>query len=196
MMLKKSLITIGVAMMSLQQVQAFGPVDVVYVFAGFMDGVIHKDNLAYLLGCMNGTDSLVVDIENAVTHFKQGGATGIGLGIMDIGKFLQDLPPTVYNCGGIPEDFAKLGNFFSIFNDTAKLTSRITYNLIWYYSDINAAVQQALDNWANSLFYDFGKKIGEALVLAIGDHSVFINIPPTVEAEISPIAVFDEKFLE
>ncbi len=89
-MFKKTLLAVGIALMSLtaQPVAAFNGMDVVRVFAGLMDGIIHKDNLDYLMGCMTGTDSMVADIENAVTHFKQGGTIGIGEGIMDIGKFL------------------------------------------------------------------------------------------------------------
>ena len=136
-----------------------------------MDGILHKDNLDYLLGCMSGTDSLVVDIENAVTHFKEGGTMGIGRGIMDIGKFLQDLPPTCYNCGGIPEDFQKLGQFFAIFGNPTLLMQRISYNLLWYYSDINGAIQQSIVDWDAALYYEFGKDVGKALVFAIGDHS-------------------------
>ena len=85
----KSLLAIFVmAMLTCQQVQAFGATDVIKVFAGLMNGILHKDNLDYLLHCMSGTDALVEDVVLMVKHFKEGGATGIGEGIMDIGKFL------------------------------------------------------------------------------------------------------------
>ena len=170
-MFKKTLFTVAVAAMSVNQAQAFSGLDVVRVFAGVMDGILHTDNLNYLLGCMNGTDALVGDVENMVTHFKQGGSMGIGEGIMDIGKFLQDLPPTVYYCGGIPDDFARLGQFFSIFGNPSLLSQRIAYNLLWYYSDINGSITDALAHWDKAEYYDFGKSVGRALVLAIGDHS-------------------------
>ena len=171
-MFKKSLFAVGIALMSLATPAAcFSGSDVIRVFAGLMDGILHKDNLNYLLGCMSGTDSLVVDIENAVVHFKQGGTMGIGEGIMDIGKFLQDLPPACYNCGGIPDDFQKLGQFFAIFGNPTLLMQRISYNLLWYYSEINADVKLALADWDAADYFGFGDKIGEALALAIGDHS-------------------------
>ncbi len=70
-MFKKVILAVGVALLSFSNpVNAFGGLDVIRVFAGIMDGILHKDNLDYLLGCMTGTDSLVVDIEDAVTHFK------------------------------------------------------------------------------------------------------------------------------
>ena len=136
-----------------------------------MDGILHTDNLNYLLGCMNGTDALVSDVENMVAHFKQGGSIGIGEGIMDIGKFLQDLPPTVYYCGGIPNDFNRLGNFFSIFGNPALLAQRVSYNLLWYYSSINTEITNAINHWDASQYYEFGKSVGNAMVLALGDHS-------------------------
>ena len=63
---------------------------------------------------------------------------------MDIGKFLQDLPPTVSYCGGIPDDFTRLGNFFSIFGNPTLLAQRISYNLLWYYTDINRNISEAI----------------------------------------------------
>ena len=88
-MIKKTIFAAGIALMSFQQpVNAFNGGDVIRVFAGMMDGILHKDNLNYLLGCMSGTDALVGDIESAVVHFKAGGTIGIGQGIMDNGKFL------------------------------------------------------------------------------------------------------------
>jgi len=118
-----------------------------------MDGILHTDNLNYLLGCMNGTDALVTDVENMVIHFKKGGSIGIGEGIMDIGKFLQDLPPTVYYCGGIPDDFTRLGNFFSIFGNPALLAQRISYNLLWYYNSINNEITAAINHWDAGEYY-------------------------------------------
>ena len=182
-------LTIAAATMNAQEIiqedaiqgnSTFGPLDVVGVFAGIMDGILHTDRLDYLLSCMNGTESLVTDVENMVIHFKEGGAIGIGQGIMDIGKFLQDLPPTVYYCGSIPEDLSKLAKFISIFGDPAALSERITYNLLWYYSDINGSIQAAIKNWDNGLYYDFGKELGNALVQAIGDHSAISPIPDQV----------------
>ena len=171
-MIKKTLFAVGIAVMTLcTPTAAFNGSDVIKVFAGLMDGIIHKDNLDYLMGCMSGTDALVQDVENMVTHFKQGGTTGIGEGIMDVGLFLQHLPPTCYNCGAIPDDFKKLGDFFAIFGTPSLLAQRISYNLLWYYSDIKTDIDTAITDWDTSLYFEFGEKVGEALVLAIGDHS-------------------------
>ena len=171
-MIKKTLLLVCVAAMSIEQASAFNGSDVIRVFAGLMDGIIHKNNLNYLLGCMSGTDSLVSDIQNAVAHFKQGGTIGIGQGIMDIGKFIQDLPPTCYNCGGIPDDFKKFGQFFAIFGNPKLLSERISYNLLWHFSEINGDIKTALADWDKGLYFEFGDKIGEALVRAIGDEAM------------------------
>ena len=173
--MKKTILLLCVSAMSFQQAQAFNGSDVIRVFAGLMDGIIHKDNLNYLLGCMSGTDALVNDVLNAVKHFKEGGTIGIGEGIMDIGQFLKDLPPTCSNCGGIPEDFAKLGQFFAIFGNPKLLSERLTYNLFWYWAEINGDIQTAIKDWDSGDYYGFGDKVGEALAMAIGDHSTMAH---------------------
>ena len=190
-MFKKTIFTAAIAAMSVNQAVAFDGVDVIRVFAGVMDGILHTDNLNYLLGCMNGTDALVGDVEDMVTHFKKGGSIGIGEGIMDIGKFLQDLPPTVYYCGGIPDDFTRLGNFFSIFGNPTLLAQRISYNLLWYYTDINANISDALKHWDAAEYYAFGKSLGNALVLALGDHSSSL---PLVDSN-TPLVPAPKKFM-
>ena len=167
----QKILGLALIMMCLSSTQAFGASDAIKVFAGFMNGVIHKDNLNYLMGCMNGTSAIVVDIENMVTHFSQSDLMNIGYGIMDVGKFLQDLPPACYYCDGIPEDFQKLGEFFSIFGNFTQLTSRVTYNLLWHYTEIKTDINEAMTEWNAEQYYDFGTDIGEALVLAVGDDS-------------------------
>ena len=70
------------------QSYAINAVGVVEVFAGVMFGVIKKNNLEELKGCMVGTDAMVKDIENAVENFSNGGVIGITAGIYDIIDFL------------------------------------------------------------------------------------------------------------
>ena len=124
---------------------------------------------------------------------------GLGQGVKDHSVFFADtsarikrsLPPiyrTVYGSdddnagpqvrqfhinirGDIPEDFTKLGKFFSIFGNSTLLTQRLEYNLLWYYSDIMTDVNAALTFYSQGQYFNFGDKIGEALVLAVGDHS-------------------------
>ena len=145
--------------------------DVISIFAGVMNGIVHEDHLDYLLGCMNGTEALVADVESAVADFESGGFWGITEGILEIKQFIADLPPTISNCGGIPDDFAKLGKFFSIFGNFTLLEERVTYNMLWYYSDVYNDVGQALTYWNQGDYFDFGDKLGDALVMACGDHS-------------------------
>jgi hypothetical protein len=172
-MFKKTILTVLGTALCLQSATAsnFTASDVIEVFAGVMNGIVHEDHLDYLLGCMNGTEALVTDMEDAVADFEEGTFWSITAGILDLKQFIADIPPTLSNCGGIPDDFAKLGNFFSIFGNTTLLTERVTYNMLWYYSDIETDLGQALTYWNQADYFDFGDKVGDALVLAVGDHS-------------------------
>ena len=172
-MFKKTILTVLGTALCLQSTLAQNITvgAVVEIFAGVMNGIVHEDHLDYLLGCMNGTEAMVTDIENAVHDFSQGDFWGISAGILDIKDFIAEVPVAAHNCGDIPQDFDKLGQFFSVFGNTTLLESRLEYNLLWYYSDIMADVGQARTYWNQSDFFDFGTAVGDALVLAVGDHS-------------------------
>ena len=146
--------------------------DTIHLMAGVMNGIVHEDHITYLLGCVNGTENMVTDIEDMVLHFSCPTFWGITEGLMDIKRFiLDDLPATIYNCGDIPEDFAKLDEFFSVFGNTTLLSQRVSYNFLWYYSQIMGHFNQAGAYWDQGQFFNCGTMLGEALVDAVGDHS-------------------------
>ena len=172
-MLKKTLFTVLGTAFCLNTATAanFTAGEVIQIFAGVMNGIVHEDHLNYLMGCMNETEALVTDMENAVADFEEASFWSITAGILDLKQFIADIPPTITECGGIPEDFAKMGKFFSIFGNTTLLTERVTYNLLWYYGDIQGDLSQALAFWNAEQYFNFGDKVGDALVLACADHS-------------------------
>ena len=146
--------------------------DTIHFMAGVMYGIVQEDHVDYFIGCVNGTEALVTDVETMIEDFMLPTFWDIMDGINEIKKFIfVDLPPTIENCGDIPEDFTKLGQFFSIFGNSTLLTQRLEYNLLWYYSDIMTDVNAALTFYNQGQYFNFGDKIGEALVLAVGDHS-------------------------
>jgi hypothetical protein len=146
--------------------------DTIHFLAGVMYGIVQEDHVDYFIGCVNGTETLVSDVETMIEDFMLPTFWDIIDGINEIKKFIfVDLPPTIENCGDIPEDFTKLGKFFSIFSNSTLLTQRLEYNLLWYYSDIMTDVNSALTFYSQGQYFNFGDKIGEALVLAVGDHS-------------------------
>jgi hypothetical protein len=146
--------------------------DTINLMSGVMNGIIHEDHIEYFLGCVNASENMVGDIENMVLHFSCPTFWGITEGLMDIKHFvLDDLPSAIVNCGDIPQDFKKLDEFFSIFGNTTLLTQRVTYNFLWYYSQIIGHFNQAGTYWDQGEFFNCGTMLGETLVDTVGDHS-------------------------
>ena len=140
--------------------------NVVEIIAGIMDGVIHKDDLAELQQCMTGADSLTDEFETAVADFEQGGISGITGGIMEISTIFNELPQDLGNCVSIQDDLSKLGDQLKIFLQPTLLIKTVSYNLVWYFSEINGDISAALADYNNQDFFGFGEQLGEALVLA------------------------------
>ena len=146
--------------------------DTINFIAGLMYGIVQEDHYDYFIGCVNGTEALVTDVETIIEDFMLPSFWDIMDGINVIKKFIfVDFPPTIVNCVETPEDFIKLGQFLSIFGNSTLLTQRLEYNLLWYYSDIMTGINAALTFYNQGQYFNFGEKIGEALVLAVGDHS-------------------------
>ena len=80
--------------------------DAVHFMAGVMYGIVEEDHVDYFIGCVNGTEALVTDIETMISDFMLPTFWDIMDGINEIKKFIfVDLPPTIENCGDIPQDF-------------------------------------------------------------------------------------------
>ena len=159
------------------QVQAWIPrnltlSDTVHLTSGVLYGILLEDHISYYLDCVNGTENMVADIEDMVYHFSWPTPWSIMEGLQDVERFLlDDLPDAIHNCGDVPQDFVKLDEFLSVFGNSTLLSQRISYNFIWYYSQIMNHFNQAGTNWDQGNFFDCGTLLGEALVDAVGDHS-------------------------
>ena len=173
MIKKTALLTVLGSVMALNAVQAQNITieNVISICAGVMDGIVQADHIDYIRHCIGDSEQLVTDVENAVTDFSSGSFWGITAGMLDVKQFIADFTPEIADCGNIPEDFNRLGEFFSIFGNTTLLIQRVTYNALWYYSNIITDYNQAMAFWAQGDFFNFGEKIGEALVEACGDHT-------------------------
>jgi hypothetical protein len=142
------------------------------LMAGVVNGVMHEDHIEYFMGCVNASESMIGDIEDMVLHFSCPTFWGITEGLEDIKRFVvDDLPTAIVDCGNVPRDFVKFYDFFSVFGNSTLLTQRISYNFLWYYSQIMTHFNQAGTEWDAGNFYNCGSMLGEALVDAVGDHS-------------------------
>ena len=145
--MKKILAALGTVLV-LGTVQSITIEDVIQTCAGVMDGIVQEDHIDYLRHCIGDSEQLVTDMEDAIADFSSGTFWGITAGILDIKQFIADLTPEIHDCGNIPTDFKRLGEFFSVFGNTTLLTERVTYNVLWYYSDIVTDYNAAMDFYA------------------------------------------------
>ena len=176
--MKLSLFTVIGTVLALNSVQAQNITieDVIQICGGLMDGIVNADHIDYLRHCIGDSEELVTDMEDAIADFSTGSFWGITAGILDIKQFIADFAPEINDCGNIPTDFERLGQFFAVFGNSTLLVQRVTYNVLWYYSDIMTDYNAAMTYWAAGDYFNFGEKMGEALVQACGDHSTEIPL--------------------
>lgn len=140
----KSLTVLFFASMAVHTTYALSGTDVIKITAGLIDGVVHKDDLNVLLNCFQGADSLTGDFEAMVNDFKLGGISGISNGIQVMATIIQELPNDLQTCSSIEDDLTKMGQWAEIFLHPVDLMKRVSYNLLWNFSEINGDIQTAL----------------------------------------------------
>ena len=136
------------------------------IIAGLFDGIIEKDDLNEIKSCIAGGEDLAVNIEDAVGDFKEGGLAGYSEGLMEIQQFITKLPASVGKCEAIQDDLHKMGQWAVIFLEPTTFISTVSYNLVWHYSEIHGDIDEAIVDYDTQKYFDFGLKIGEALVIA------------------------------
>ena len=162
----KSLTVLFFASLAVHSTIALTGQDVIKITAGMIEGVVHKDDLNVLQNCFQDADSLTGDFQQMVTDFKTGGVSGLSNGIQVMAKILQELPNDLQTCQSIEDDLTKMGQWAEIFVHPVALMKRVSYNLLWHFSEINGDIQLALQDWDANKFYEFGEQVGETLVFA------------------------------
>ena len=163
--MQKSLLlslTISALFMSTQAITAAGVGEII---AGIMDGVIQKDDLKEIQACLVGGDNLSVNIENAVADFKEGDLAGTAEGFMEIQQFVTKLPAAIGTCEEIRDDLNKFAEWAVIFIEPTVFIKTVSSNLVWNYFEIHSDIEEAITDFDKQDYFDFGLKIGEALVI-------------------------------
>ncbi len=155
---------------------AFGVEDTIEVIAGIMDGIIQADDLTILEQCLTNVDTLTDEIEVAVADFEKLSFDGIVAGIEEVGTILLQLPSDLKDCTAIMSDLDKLMAWADIFLHPVELMKRLAVNVPKNLLTITRDAKEAIKDWNNADYFDFGDEIGTILVLAIGSD------PATVEA--------------
>ena len=165
-MQKSFILSLLISSFVVHTVSAIGAEGVIEVIAGITDGIIQKDDLHEFQKCFTDAEGLVTIVDEAVEDFEEGSLAGYSEGFMEIQQLIMALPDRVRTCTAIEGDLTKLGQWAHIFLEPSVFIKTVSKNLVWNYFSIHADIVEALADYDQQKYFDFGEKIGEALVLA------------------------------
>lgn len=111
---------------------------------------------------------MAVTIESAVKDFKKGGFKYIASGLLKLGEILANLPSNLSQCSKIAVDVNKLEQWATMFDHPEDVLIKMSMNLLMNQSKIYSKISSCIKDFDNDRYFDFGTKIGDALILATG----------------------------
>ena len=147
--------------------------DVSHSWAGVVDSIQQEDHSVFIFDCIKDIEELVIVMTDAVEHFVNG---EIMDGLQKIDEFVKGVFNAIDVClaetpAEIRPDFSKTDDLFAVFANLTLLDERISANLPDGYTTAVADYRQAMTYYFSGDFFNFGHKIGEGLVAAIGEKS-------------------------
>ena len=105
---------------------------------------------------------------DVVADFQAGGISNYIKGIQSIGSIMYNLPKDLEDCKGIAADYTKIKKWAAIFTHPIELMQVLSKNVMAHFFEISGAINNAMAEYKDNKFYDFGKDIGKVMILAVG----------------------------
>ena len=108
--------------------------------AGLISGLVKKDDLPEIQKCLANSESLEVEITNALSDMAKGDLQDVIKGVQELGQILKELPTDLKDCESIEEDILKIEAWGQIFLNPVTLMATLTKNLLANWSAIYADI--------------------------------------------------------
>ena len=135
---------------------------------GLISGLVKKDDLPEIQKCLANSESLEVEITNALSDLAKGDIQDVIKGIQELGQILKELPVDLKDCEAISEDVAKIEAWGQIFLNPVTLMVTLTKNLLANWSAVYTDIEQTNSDYNAAKYYNTGEDIADILVLSVG----------------------------
>jgi hypothetical protein len=169
-----------------QELQDFGPDDVLKFVKGFMEGLNEQGDINKLISCLNGAEGVINDIIDALELIKTRKTDKIIQGISKLVGAVRQLIEMFRPCS---EGFVQIKKLMQALGNVnfQKLLVKVLTSL----DKIISLVTNCVNAFRNKNFHDAGKYLGTLLL------TLFLTDSPAVEFEVDKFfAVFAAFFHE
>ena len=151
------------------------PKAIVSVVAGIVDAFVEENKLTEIEACYSGSEVIETDLAAALKAAEAKDWMGAIAHLKDVAA---EIPAALSNCK-MGDDISAIKTWAKIFKDETKLEEIITKNLIMHKAKITDDIQTIKTDYTAEKYFDCGKAIGDALILALGP--VHLSHPKAAE---------------
>ena len=139
------------------------------LLGGMIYGLIQKDDLHYIETCMDDTDKVVKEVNEAITDIMKEDVTDIINGVKVLATLAGELPDDFKNCEDMQKDADKLAAWVEgLVKDPAALATLVATNVIKNFSKILDDINKTSSDMASNDYYTAGEDIADVITQVIG----------------------------
>jgi hypothetical protein len=147
---------------------AFSEIDAIKTAEGLMMAFSEDLKLSGIMTCIHDVEILEKEMMDAVSDFERKDFEGIVHGLEEVMLIVHALPQDIKDCSTITGNVEQLEKWAEIFAKPLSLYEHLAKNVAMHFYTIHNDVMEALKDYHNQDYYDFGLNIGKTLILAIG----------------------------
>ena len=111
-----------------------------HIIAGFLQGMIGKNNLTEIEACYKGGAEMEHELMKAIGDFKKKGWNNITQGALDLVQIGLQIPQELHTCTNMSEDLTAVKNWALQFKDISKLTGKVTKHFLFHKKEAMADI--------------------------------------------------------
>lgn len=138
------------------------------IIAGLINGVIEKDHLQDIQECLSENEEITDLLSEIRTDLESKNINAMFEGLRLVGKLIINVPAQLSKCENVTEDLKEFKEWAKIFTQPDKLYNSLMTNLPTHFTQIWDDIQDANEHFKNGSFYEYGRDLGESMVLAVG----------------------------
>ena len=143
--------------------------EVAEIAVGVLSGALNTEDLNDYVQCIDDSEIIAADIEDAVVNFEKESISGVTKGLSDIADALTEITKAIGTCSQ-QKDIAqlkKLEAMLESFKDPKSFAFHVGKDLLVNGVDIYHQIADAITNYRAGKYESFGEDVGDSLALVL-----------------------------
>ena len=132
------------------------------IVKGILIGALDAEGFTDIITCMGDAKTVLSEVESSIAYFRKGGVHNVLDGLKDLGHVLEGIQGDMKDCSGIKADWGKMIVMIKAFSNPTSFAYHVGKDLIVNGRPIFREINDAIKDYDNGKWEDFGKEIGEA----------------------------------